>query len=126
MSKWIDLIKLNEASGFEVTGVTFAPKLSGDYTVPTMGIGKTTVTTYTNPIPAPVAIPSVGSYVVKFGKFKEQRIDQIDMYDLDNYVKYLLSTATESNKPIKGDALEFVQTAEQFLEGKTVTRKPRR
>lgn len=120
MSRWIDLIKLNEANGFEVTGITFAAKVGVATAV------QTNAAIMSHPSP-PNPVSSIGSYIVKCGKkYMDQRLDQIDMYDLDNYVKYLIKSASETGKPLKGDFLEFVQTAEQFLEGKTIKRSQRR
>lgn len=58
-------------------------------------------------------------YVAKFGKFKGQKISDVDMYDLSSYVAFIEKSATEQKKSIKGDVAEFMNKAVSYLNSKS-------
>ena len=57
-----------------------------------------------------------GEHIAKFGKFKGQKLNTLDIYDLANYVAYIEKSALEKGKPIQGDVAEFMRLATDFLE----------
>lgn len=59
-------------------------------------------------------------HVVTFGKFKGQRLKDVDIYELASYVNYVETKAQEEGKPIKGTVATFMFSAHKFL----ASRKP--
>lgn len=54
-------------------------------------------------------------YVVSFGKYKGQALKDVDMFELDNYVKWVINSAKDKGKEIKGEVKDFVEHAEAYL-----------
>lgn len=65
-----------------------------------------------------------GKYVFTFGKFsKEGRpIKELDVYALNNYLKYINDEAEKKGRPLSGKALEAVEICEAFLKTKEFAR----
>lgn len=56
----------------------------------------------------PVFSPPAGEYRVRFGKYKDQSLDEIGEDAARGYVRYLESQAAKDGKPIQGVVLEFI------------------
>lgn len=56
-----------------------------------------------------------GEYVATFGKFKQQKLKEIDIYDLASYVAYIEKQANENQKEITGQVAAFMIAANKFL-----------
>ncbi len=57
-----------------------------------------------------------GSYVAKFGKYKNQRVDEIPREHLKSYIYgYLENGSKEKGKPLDGDVLEFFNNGDAYL-----------
>lgn len=56
-----------------------------------------------------------GKYVADFGKYNGTAIEDIDMYALDGYLRYLHEGQKKSGKPMTGKVLKFVECAEAHL-----------
>lgn len=66
--------------------------------------------------PKPIEQATLGEYVVPFGKkLKGQKLKDVDPYELNSYVKWVISEAEKQGKSITGPALEFVERAEAYL-----------
>jgi hypothetical protein len=61
-----------------------------------------------------------GAHVVSFGKYKGQKIKEIDIYDLAHYVSYIESEAERNEKPIRGQVAAFMVAATKFLATRNV------
>lgn len=59
-----------------------------------------------------------GTYVITFGKHKGKSLSDMDMFELNNYVRYIFKEAEMSGKPIQGQVLDFIERAEAFLKQK--------
>lgn len=57
-------------------------------------------------------------YMITFGKYKGQRLQDLNIYDLNNYVSYIKKQSEESKKEIKGQVLEFMTAANNFLDSR--------
>ena len=55
------------------------------------------------------------SFVVTFGKHKNKTLSEIDIFELNNYVQWVLDSAKHDNKEIKGQVKDFIDHAEAFL-----------
>lgn len=56
-----------------------------------------------------------GEYIPLFGKYKNTKISDIDIYDLANYLAYIEQDAIARNKQITGIVKEFLDNAHTFL-----------
>ncbi len=57
-----------------------------------------------------------GAYVAKFGKYKNQRVDEIPREHLKSYIYgYLEKGSKEKGKPLDGDVLEFFNNGDAYL-----------
>jgi hypothetical protein len=56
-----------------------------------------------------------GEHQVTFGKYKGQKLKDVDMYELDNYIKWVIDSAKSKGKEITGNVKEFVDNAEAYL-----------
>ncbi len=54
-------------------------------------------------------------YVVQFGKWKGQKLSELDVYQLDNYVKHIKKSAAEKGETIRAGTQEFLIAAENFM-----------
>jgi hypothetical protein len=68
---------------------------------------------------AAVVEENPGELVATFGKFKGQKIKDVDIYDLSNYVTYIESQAKEAGKPIQGQVAAFMFSANKYLDSRT-------
>lgn len=57
----------------------------------------------------------LGEFVITFGKFKGTKLDDMDVFELNNYVQWVLDSAKHDNKEIKGQVKDFIDHAEAFL-----------
>lgn len=58
----------------------------------------------------------LADYVCKIGKkYNGKKLSEIDMFELDNYLKWLDKSSKEKQKPLEGDWLEFYQNADTYL-----------
>lgn len=57
----------------------------------------------------------IDEYVGTFGKYKGQKLKDIDIYELNSYVKFIKESAERDGKEIQGQVLAFVTAAESFL-----------
>jgi hypothetical protein len=55
--------------------------------------------------------------VVRFGTFKNKKLSEIDHMDIQKYILWLQDQAKKLNKPLQGDALEFVKIGESYISG---------
>lgn len=63
----------------------------------------------------------LGQYVCKVGKkYLNKTLDEIDQFELNNYLTWLKNSSAEKNQPLTGDWLEFAEKAEEFLKSKEV------
>jgi len=62
------------------------------------------------PVPPAQGKQEPGAYVFTFGKYARHRVDSIDMYELDNYIKFLKRDENPSTR-----ALEAIAASESFL-----------
>lgn len=61
----------------------------------------------------------LGSYVVKIGKkYKDLMLSEIDIHDLNGYVKYFIDGSIRDKKPLDAKTSEFVEAAETFLKSR--------
>lgn len=51
------------------------------------------------------------TYYIRFGKYSGRKLGEIDLEDLRGYVDYIEGKAAKDNKPITGQAKEFVDRA---------------
>ncbi len=58
---------------------------------------------------------SSGSFVIKFGKFKDQTLQSVGAAQIENYMNYMLTQAEEKGEDIKGPVKEFIDKAREFL-----------
>lgn len=65
--------------------------------------------------PSPFETLPISEYTATFGKYKGQKLKDIDIYDLNNYVKYIKDSAERDKKEIQGQVLSFVNAAETFV-----------
>ena len=65
---------------------------------------------------------SLGDYVVKFGKYTGKPLKDLDIFELENYVKFLKAKAKEDGRQLSGSTLEFAINADKFLESRTKER----
>lgn len=56
-----------------------------------------------------------GEFVVGVGKFKDQKLKDLDPFELDNYLKWLSGSAKEKNKPLTGLWLNLAEYGEAYL-----------
>lgn len=56
-------------------------------------------------------------YTVPFGKFKDMKIEEIDVEELKDYIKYILKRAEAGKRELIGDVKEFLDEANAHLEG---------
>lgn len=59
--------------------------------------------------------PPVDQYVIPFGKHKGNKLADMDIFELNNYVNWVIDSAKHDNKEIKGIVKEFIEHAEAFL-----------
>lgn len=59
-----------------------------------------------------------GEHMVTFGKYKGQKLNDLDIYDLAQYVAYIERESADKNKPIQGQVLEFMNQATKLIESK--------
>jgi hypothetical protein len=59
--------------------------------------------------------PYPADYAATFGKFKNKKLSEVDMYELDNYLQWVKKSAEEKGKEITGNVKEFVDNAESYL-----------
>lgn len=57
----------------------------------------------------------LGDFVITFGKHKGKTLEQMDQFDLNNYLTWVLDSAKHDGKEIKGQVKDFVDHAEAFL-----------
>lgn len=62
-----------------------------------------------------VVASNPGEYVVTFGKYKGQKLVDLDIHDLNSYCDYVQQKAAQDNKPLQGSVLEFVRNATDFI-----------
>ncbi len=67
---------------------------------------------------SPFADVEPGEHQCTFGKFRGQKLKDIDIYDLSNYVCFIESSAEENGKPIVGQVLNFMNAAKLVLESR--------
>lgn len=60
-----------------------------------------------------------GKYAAKFGKFKGQALESLDIYELNSYVAFIEKSAKEKGKTIQGDVAEFMTNATEYLDSKS-------
>ena len=70
----------------------------------------------------PIGDPDIdlGDYQINFGKWKNQKLKEVDIYELANYVTYIENNNREQNKTPSGNTAAFLIAATKFLE----SRKP--
>ena len=73
------------------------------------------------PVETKVDMSNPADYVVTFGKFKGINLGEIQDHELDNYVQYLENGAKNTNKPLSGGPLVFVENARKYLSEKAET-----
>lgn len=74
-----------------------------------------------DPVPKPIlrqVVVSDDEYTPSFGKFKGQKLKDLDIFDLNSYVAYIEKSAEENGKEIKGAVKEFMDAAMRFLESR--------
>lgn len=69
----------------------------------------------TKPIIATATDEDPGDFVPSFGKYKDQALRSVDIYDLSSYVAYIEKKAIEDGKPIQGKVLAFMTAATKFI-----------
>lgn len=58
---------------------------------------------------------ALGDFVITFGKHKGKTLEQMDQFELNNYLTWVLDSAKHDGKEIKGQVKDFVEHAEAFL-----------
>lgn len=61
---------------------------------------------------------SPGEYVATFGKYKNKKLVEIDIHELQSYVDFIQRKALEDGKPIQGTVLEFMEAAGNLLDSR--------
>lgn len=61
----------------------------------------------------------ISEYVGTFGKYKGQKLKDIDIYELNSYVKFIKESAERDGKQIQGQVLAFITAAETLLSSRT-------
>lgn len=74
-----------------------------------------------NPL-KPITDPK--EYVVTFGKFDKKKLKDCDMFELENYRRWVIESAKEKNKPIQGKVKEFIDHVEAYLASIEVQNSP--
>lgn len=64
-----------------------------------------------------------GSYVFTFGKHLGKRLDELDVYDLDSYQRFIRSSAERDGKEITGKVSEALAAIDAFLDSRDVTKR---
>lgn len=64
--------------------------------------------------------PALGEFVITFGKHKNIKLQDMDQFELNNYIQWILDSAAHDKKEIKGVVKEFVEHAEAYLCSKEV------
>ena len=62
------------------------------------------------------APPSLGDYIVTFGKHKGHALSFIGLDELEEYVHYIEESARRDNKQIKGQVAEFISAVKAYGE----------
>ena len=57
-----------------------------------------------------------GEYVATFGKYKHQKLKDVDIYDLAGYVSYIEAEAERTGKEIKGNVATFMKHANDLID----------
>lgn len=71
------------------------------------------------PIDVTIENTSLGQFVCKVGKkYNGRALDDIDQFELSNYLEWLNQKAHDTNQPLRGDWLEFATKAEEYLKSK--------
>lgn len=63
-----------------------------------------------------------GEYVATFGRYKGQKLKDVDIYYLAGYIGFIEKSAAESGKQITGKLAEFLKHATDFIESRTFER----
>ena len=66
----------------------------------------------------------LAGYRIQFGKFKGKGFDELDPAGIKNYSEYIVRTAKDENKPIKGNVAEFLRLADEYLAGCDLPSEP--
>lgn len=65
--------------------------------------------------PEPKKEVKLEDYVVPFGKFKGQKFSSLDIFELNNYVEWVIDKANHDGKTIQGQVKDFIDHAEAYL-----------
>lgn len=74
-----------------------------------------TISKVANPFKQEKKEPSLGEFVITFGKHKGIKLEDMDQFELNNYLRWVLDSAQHDGKEIKGQVKDFVEHAEAFL-----------
>lgn len=58
-------------------------------------------------------------FKITFGKFKGQKIGDVDAYEIASYVDFIEKNAKDNNKEIKGDVAAFMRNAMNYISSLT-------
>lgn len=64
-----------------------------------------------------------GKYVATFGMYKGQKLEDVEIFKLNDYVTYIEKTAKNEGKTLNGKVLEFLNVAKDFLNSRDVSKK---
>lgn len=63
--------------------------------------------------------PELGDFEIKIGKkYKGMKLQDVDQFELDSYVKWIIEDARKKSKDLPSDYQEFVDVAEAYLKSK--------
>lgn len=57
----------------------------------------------------------LGSYVIKFGKYKNTMLSDMDIYVLDGYLKWLKNSSAKDKKPMAPQTSELCEIGETYI-----------
>lgn len=64
----------------------------------------------------------LGSFKIMFGKHKNKTLNDMDMFEFNNYHKWLKNSSAASDKPVSAGVRELIEVGEAFLKSREFDR----